>query len=275
MGIVFKMYSNESQAGKWPPVHGPEPWFLDNLAFPGAADNSCAEDDAPEISPLSSSIYPEYLTDFAVLQCPSDPDTHLSIVGDVDEDGTADPGVDCGIYTGQSSNLAESYVYTGYMLDMLDGDDPTVTAPIALDGRQPDISAQAADVIVELSAVLLTTAAVTNGEDLREDKDSSVDVTSGLGNGGSDVVQRLREGIERFLITDINNPAGSAQAQSQIYVMWDHVNINPTGAGEFNHLPGGSNILYMDGHVAFQKYEQNGKGPINQWWSSTVYWFAG
>ena len=44
------------------------------------------------------------------------------------------------------------------------------------------------------------------------DKDSSL---SGL------TVYRLKEGIERFFITDINNPAGSATAQSQLFVMWD------------------------------------------------------
>jgi prepilin-type processing-associated H-X9-DG protein len=25
----------------------------------------------------------------------------------------------------------------------------------------------------------------------------------------------------------------------------------------FNHIPGGSNVLYMDGHVDFQKYPSN------------------
>src|SRR5690606_18486528 len=32
---------------------------------------------------------------------------------------------------------------------------------------------------------------------------------------------RVKEGIERFFITDINNPASGAQAQSTIPVMWD------------------------------------------------------
>ena len=33
---------------------------------------------------------------------------------------------------------------------------------------------------------------------------------------------KLREGISRFLITDINNPAASAKAESDIVVMFDH-----------------------------------------------------
>ena len=75
------------------------------------------------------------------------------------------------------------------------------------------------------------------------------------GNGGGDTIYRLREGIERFLITDINNPAGSAAAQSELAVMWDRGSINDEEEGVFwiNHIPGGSNVLYMDGHTQFIK----------------------
>ncbi|MCX8064473.1 MAG: hypothetical protein N3G21_04795, partial [Candidatus Hydrogenedentes bacterium] len=78
-----------------------------------------------------------------------------------------------------------------------------------------------------------------------------VDVGAPNGNGGANTVYRLREGIERFLITDINNPAASAQAQSSVWIMFDHVS---TDTGMFNHVPGGSNVLYMDGHVEFIRY---------------------
>ncbi len=80
----------------------------------------------------------------------------------------------------------------------------------------------------------------------------------------------LKEGIERFFITDINNPAAGAMAQSSIFVMWDawgaqvHVTDNDygesLGTAVFNHVPGGSNVLYMDGHVEFVRF--NGKDPI-------------
>ena len=73
----------------------------------------------------------------------------------------------------------------------------------------------------------------------------------GQGNAGGNTIFRLKEGVERFLITDINNPAGSAQAQSTIPVMWDQVNDN---VKDFHHVPGGANVLYMDGHVEFIKY---------------------
>jgi prepilin-type processing-associated H-X9-DG protein len=75
--------------------------------------------------------------------------------------------------------------------------------------------------------------------------------TDYLGNGDSNTVYRLREGIERFLITDINNPGASAKAQSEIPIAWD---ITATFVSGFNHVPGGSNILYLDGHVKFERY---------------------
>ena len=41
------------------------------------------------------------------------------------------------------------------------------------------------------------------------------------GTGGGNTVYRLPEGIERFTINEINNPATSATAQSDIFVMFD------------------------------------------------------
>jgi prepilin-type processing-associated H-X9-DG protein len=67
---------------------------------------------------------------------------------------------------------------------------------------------------------------------------------------GPDNIYRLREGIERFFITDINNPGASAQGQSSLAVMWDGLcarNVN-----HFSHWPSGGNVLYLDGHVAWQ-----------------------
>jgi prepilin-type processing-associated H-X9-DG protein len=91
---------------------------------------------------------------------------------------------------------------------------------------------------------------------------------------------RLREGVERFFITDINNPAASAKGSSDIPVLFDgwagsymadevggnnnHVQQPAT----FNHLPGGSNVLYLDGHVKYIRYVettaagQRGEHPV-------------
>ena len=84
--------------------------------------------------------------------------------------------------------------------------------------------------------------------------------------------RRLKEGIERFFITDINNPAAGAKAQSKLCVMWDgwarEDNANAAGHGKgaivlFNHIPGGCNVLYMDGHVEFRKYGASAGIPFD------------
>ena len=86
-----------------------------------------------------------------------------------------------------------------------------------------------------------------------------------------DTYPRLRDGIERFFITDINNPAAGAAAQSQIAVMFDawatremelhggspHMGGDQGGTmAQFNHVPSGSNVLFMDGHVSFTRYNE-------------------
>jgi len=91
-------------------------------------------------------------------------------------------------------------------------------------------------------------------------------------------LMRTREGIERYFITDINNPAATNVGQSVIPVMWDAWQngynnyaggisdalgaVGAEGAISmvlmFNHVPGGSNILYMDGHVDFQRFGSGG-----------------
>lgn len=82
---------------------------------------------------------------------------------------------------------------------------------------------------------------------------------------------RLREGVERFFITDINNPGAAAIAQSEIFVMFDtwantdNIAMDaglpvPPAVAFYNHVPGGSNVLYMDGHVEFVRY--NSKPPM-------------
>jgi len=85
------------------------------------------------------------------------------------------------------------------------------------------------------------------------------------GNSGGSVIRRMREGIERFLITDINNPATSARAQSQLPVMWDYVQALSTWdtVPGFNHISGGGNVLYLDGHVAWTKYPTDGAVPVD------------
>jgi prepilin-type processing-associated H-X9-DG protein len=64
-------------------------------------------------------------------------------------------------------------------------------------------------------------------------------------------IPRLREGIERYFITDINNLSAAMSAQSEIVVMHDGIS---TDVAHFNHVPGGANVLFLDGHVEYMRW---------------------
>ena len=83
------------------------------------------------------------------------------------------------------------------------------------------------------------------------------------GNAFPGEIPRLRKGIERFFITDIGNPAGAMSAQVNIVVIHDRI---PKDL-ELAHLPGGVNVLFMDGHVEFVKNNEAGQfvfGPVGE-----------
>ncbi|GMV94439.1 MAG: hypothetical protein AMXMBFR82_42170 [Candidatus Hydrogenedentota bacterium] len=276
MGIVFKMYANESKGEKWPRAQGLQIYYaagLDKADLGGAACQDSANDDS-NFTFNAADVYPEYLTDFNVNKCPSDPDTDLRIIAD-----------GC-LYAGLPTNGDESYLYLGWIFDQSDGDDPT-TAAMSIGNGAYDIPTQVYLAFLQLAPkavvptasdsliTLATGAPPADPVAAVEGLDEPLDVGAPFGTAGGDEIARFREGVERYLITDINNPAGSAKAQSEIRVMWDIVNIDPNGAGEFNHVPGGSNVLYMDGHVSFEKYSPDGDFPMNQYFANAVKWMAG
>jgi prepilin-type processing-associated H-X9-DG protein len=80
-------------------------------------------------------------------------------------------------------------------------------------------------------------------------------MTGSGGNPQGSTLFKIREGIERFMITDINNPAASARSQSTVPLMFDSIGAGAFGDGQYfpNHIPGGANVLYLDGHVDFVK----------------------
>lgn len=77
-----------------------------------------------------------------------------------------------------------------------------------------------------------------------------------VGTGDTHTIFRVGDNVSRFLITDINNQSGNtgAASDSQITIMFDQTSYSPAG---FNHVPGGANILFLDGHVEFRNYEPN------------------
>ncbi len=274
-GLVYKMYANESQGGKFPPRQG--------LTQQPGID--------------AYVLYPEYWTDPNIMFCPSDSyapggtdwlaiaagklpySGFKDIILGAKEDGYAG----CALWF---MNFSVSYGYCGYAI--------------------PNIPEQAA--IKELTAILYFTDPVPwnqrplptppidcraidpsfpNWTDWRKTSTTDADISAGSfptngwttyqglfayvtmpGEVVPSTVYRLREGIERFFITDINNPAASSLAQSELAVMWDAFaqgyvfsdSANawvPSGPIQSNHIPGGANMLYMDGHVSFVKRGTN------------------
>jgi prepilin-type processing-associated H-X9-DG protein len=272
------MYANESKGQMWPTIHSVGwPFNLDTTGcIPPRRANAGGE---PVIGIFgganSNQIFPEYLTDPAVLICPSSSYS----TGDVVEDlfMYSDDGSD----TCQIANLPIAtsifYGYAGWIISNSDGgpDMPVITGDevVSMFGMRPIA------ITAEWTSMLLAIwdnglSSVEQNEAIYEDLPVHEEIndlslahgTGNVGSGGSETHLRIREGIERFMITDINNPAGSSSAQSELPVQWDYVSgalrdaFNPTLW--FNHMPGGSNVLYLDGHVEYQKYP-GGKFPAN------------
>jgi len=274
MGIVFKMYSGESKGERFPRMMGLAYYYAEGLPRPSNY-SECNMQDEGEMSPYPPAIYPEYLTDYNVLICPSAPDAGngledtLSIIRLTDSGGNPCP------YAGLPDNPGDSYQYFGWVVDKAGPDDPR-TDLTGSGGKAYTITEQlmGAFMAIYVSGAVgrsIPTDPPGAVKLLDNDLEISDYAPPGSGNGSGDVLYRLREGIERFLITDINNPAASARAQSETAVMWDVINVNmmEDGGMSFNHVPGGGNVLYMDGHVEWTRYQATGNEfPINDVWAN-------
>jgi len=246
-GLIFKMYAGESKGAKYPPLQ---------VFYEGGGD----DDYDFAASPLIPAIYPEYMTDPAILICPSDAlDSVEKLRG---PDGAYLIGIPK--FRGGLAYRADgSYAYWGWLLDRVDDTDAVATlAGFARYFNRPNTTPAPAQFMQILEYLNIEVTRLNNVQPV--DSDVTV-LTAGTGNAGGGTVHRLREGIERFLITDINNPAAGARAQSNIWTMHDAV--SPL-VENFNHVPGGANVLYMDGHVEFVRYP--GPPPVNALYASAV-----
>jgi len=272
LGLVYKMYANESKGGALPSV------FIKSV-FPPAGDPSFSTVKA-NFGPFPVEIYPDYLTDPSVFSCPSDADgdsgnwmsgTGESLFGYADNIAgvpTTANGRGCNHGGSCMNAVDQSYGYLGYIWDRV-GEEYPVGNPgpttAALLGADPasEGPAQATvwleTILADIATNYYPPADQAEAEALNAITEGDIEVGAPNGTGGSDTVLKLREGVERFLITDVNNPAASAAAQSTIFTSWDRLS---TTAADFNHVPGGVNILYLDGHVEFEKFP--GKAPVQR-----------
>jgi prepilin-type N-terminal cleavage/methylation domain-containing protein/prepilin-type processing-associated H-X9-DG protein len=252
-GLAMKIYSSEAKGGMLPPggyYSGP----CVDCSDPSFPAVSCDEGLSESFMYNLDMMYPEYIADLTVLVCPSDAGWGVTpfenpVTGETDlwrECTQGDRGVEI---------ADNSYFYWGHLLDKVD-DAPEHTVPAdeifnnVEDGDR--VAGQAYAVLEERFSVDEEDGAayVDTDWDLSDYDDIC---PTGCGNGGvgTTIVYRLREGIERFLITDINNPAASATGQSRLFIMYDKTATDPV---QFSHIPGGTNSLFLDGHVEFIKY---------------------
>lgn len=267
MGTVLKMYANEN-LGRFPsmadrvayevsmdvlnPADPPEynnyepAWRnICHYSNPFEPTGSAGGEGAVEFVMYGPAVYPDYLTDPNILLCPSDYSTNDAINSETGRWFNQDKLAANGESQFDSCAFSpESYIYLGWVLTDEPGRD--YLAPGA---NKNDVAAtKAANPVGQwvnfpfIAALVQRVTEVSFGVNTY-DRDIS--------GAGLRTVPRMREGIERFMITDLNNPVDGSKAQSQIAAMFDIVS---TVTQDFNHVPGGSNVLYMDGHVEFKKY---------------------
>ncbi|MCC6490828.1 MAG: DUF1559 domain-containing protein [Candidatus Hydrogenedentes bacterium] len=267
-GLVFKMYANESAGNKFP-KNG-----TGNEKVPDPNDGEVFS------SPSGPQIYPEYLTDMNIYFCPSQPDNvaedFIECPGGRWCSGTTATGpktapASGGEYLNETRFDDRAYIYFGWVAE---DEDVYATGRLVwgawgtpaysgVTGVTPAQVGTAADNDISMSATLIgALQAYFTGTLGPVYTAAGAPIPVAKGNSGGTTIFRLKEGAERFMVTDINNPAGSAMAQSTISVMWDRIGVDGTSKRGFAHIPGGCNVLYMDGHASFQKYP--GDHPVSK-----------
>ncbi|HOV33012.1 MAG TPA: DUF1559 domain-containing protein [Candidatus Hydrogenedens sp.] len=281
-GLVFKMYADESKGNKYPPMQ---------LEIMPVEDRPNRQDVFVSPGPNVHAIYPEYLTDPSIIICPSDASDSVNDLK-FEEDTLFGKAGEWKINhylwdKGAINSIGASYVYCGWILDRLGknqdelevlGNIGEVGPIISLLGGEHHLdktlpiqfvfgSYQLASNNLDAVAALLDPAGATELQKQALAKAIEQDISGPFmqqchcGNGGGNTIYRFREGIERFMISDINNPGASAVAQGEIFVMFDQLGTY-RGISMFNHVPGGCNVLYMDGHVEFVHYPS--KPPVSE-----------
>ena len=260
-GLVLKMYASESKGEKFPPM---------NMWYPLVAQRAGDPPTEAQETPADPATYPEYLSDMNINFCPSsagehgDPDNFIDCgtivngepkgqwcVGFDDGIPSTDPAfgsLDPGKFVGLG------YMYVGYAIsDVPTGlafTDTWMSDPVWFDGWVAPDGDQLPPMGVGQDLELLE---APGDWWIAASADPSLNFNWPV-HPGPRTAYFLREGVERFLISDINNPAASNMAQSETMVLWDRANTEPGFVADFSHVPGGSNVLFMDGHVKWAKY---------------------
>jgi competence protein ComGC len=169
-------------------------------------------------------VYPDYLTDTSILECPHDRDHNIDYAFRFHPEKSSPDGVppDCVTDT--------SYCYLGWLVT----------------------SDEEAEIFFEEYDKLSP-----------EDYVNDIEVHEVEGKEPL-AFKRLTSGIDRFLITDINTIfTGEEVGSSIIPVMWDRPYTDPKKLTHKNWSTGevGGYVLYLDGHTEFVKF---GEFPMTE-----------
>lgn len=279
-GLALKMFASESRGSLYPRMQcGNDARDLaqrdeNPVAFPCLTTGK-----GPGTNPAfysGQAMYPEYVTDLNIMVCPS---TRTELKDAIKCPGGAWCGTDgafegarmCKRVRGLRYN---NYVYYGYLAE----NDSAWTTMVQYAYNYPEWhKADANDEVPPGTTDMrlwvsedhsFDAAFAAELEATRLYAFGSYAEAAGItlpvpvtGNAGGNTIYRLREGIERFLVTDVNNPANGGYAQSVIPLMYEPLGTYNTERGVpdygmtgFSHIAIGCNVLYLDGHVEFVKY---------------------
>lgn len=236
MGLVFQMYSNEAE-GMFPPIQ-------DRMG------DNCDRPNTATLMVRGKSIYPEYLTDSETLVCPSDSNGPTEF------------------------NAGRWNRYDGFSRTRKDGS----TNPCLLDDLsyfyfpwvlRPEWLYD--DATFDLSQAFFK-GCVDTIKKIGAGETSATSWSFVDENGLERSLFEMRQGIERFLIEDVNEPSKTNVSSTRLPVMFDRIDLDPA---EFNHIPGGANVLFMDGHAEYIKYPSHTVYPLTRAWAEFSYTLRG
>ena len=259
-GLSLKMYADENKGCYPSPGINPQKCQQGAPLYVG-----CQAEDIWAV-PNGPQLYPEYLTDLRLYFCPSAlSETMDSKIGPVKYDWHT-PQEATGKPDPYRFNDSSHYQYYGFIAET---DQVFVTMQAAVDwalyqdypppDRPPvEIALQRLGAPVDITGVDVKNF-ITKQLQKHNVYDDVIQTVLTLlvpqGNSGSSKINPLKDGGERFLITDINNSAASARSSSELAIMFDKFELSngQNHPDRINHMPGSINILYLDGHVDFRR----------------------